>query len=286
MSIAGAQHKLLVIYEDGQLFEPEGATPSTHILKPNHQQPEMYPASVFNEYLTMRLARALRLDVPNVWMLFVPEPVYIIERFDRQRTQAGGIERLHIVDACQLLNKDRLFKHTGATLQALGDVIEKCTNKAAARRNLFSWLVFNVLVANDDCHLKNLSFRVSADGVYLAPHYDLLSTGAHHTRAVAGDHGTWPRMPLAIKLPGADFLDQVTRASVLEAGAALGIPARLANRIVSEMAGRLLPAAQALVDEIAAQRAQAPPAAAGSQGYLARILLNMVYPETVRRLLA
>jgi serine/threonine-protein kinase HipA len=212
--------------------------------------------------------------------------VYIIERFDRRRTEAGGIERLHILDACQLLNKDRLFKHTGATLQALADVIERCTNKAAARRNLFAWLVFNILVANDDCHLKNLSFRVGPDGVYLAPHYDLLSTGAHHTRAVAGDNGTWPRMPLAIKLPGADFLDQVTRASVLEAGAALGVPASLANRIVSEMAGRLLPAAQALVDEIAARRAQTPPAAAGSQDYVARILLNMVYPETVQRLLA
>jgi serine/threonine-protein kinase HipA len=286
MSIAGAQHKLLVIYENGQLFEPEGAAPSTHILKPNHQHPQTYPASVFNEYLTMRLARALRLDVPSVWMLFVPEPVYLIERFDRQRVQGGGIERLHIVDACQLLNKDRLFKHTGASLQALRKAVEVCTNKAAARRNLFSWLVFNVLVGNDDCHLKNLSFRVGPDGIYLAPHYDLLSTGAHYTRAVAGDSGTWPRMPLAIKLPGADFLDQVGRSHLLEAGAALGVPASLANRIVSDLAGRLLPAAQALVDELAAQRAQVPAAAAGSQDYLARILMNMVYPETVRRLQA
>ena len=36
MSLAGAQHKLAVVLINGQLFEPIGATPSTHILKPNH----------------------------------------------------------------------------------------------------------------------------------------------------------------------------------------------------------------------------------------------------------
>ena len=33
MSLAGAQHKLAVVLQDGALFEPAGATPSTHILK-------------------------------------------------------------------------------------------------------------------------------------------------------------------------------------------------------------------------------------------------------------
>ncbi|MFT6898261.1 MAG: serine/threonine-protein kinase HipA [Paraglaciecola sp.] len=31
MSLAGAQHKMLVIYKDGQLYEPSGQMPSTHI---------------------------------------------------------------------------------------------------------------------------------------------------------------------------------------------------------------------------------------------------------------
>lgn len=33
MSLAGAQHKLAVVLQDVALFEPAGATPSTHILK-------------------------------------------------------------------------------------------------------------------------------------------------------------------------------------------------------------------------------------------------------------
>jgi serine/threonine-protein kinase HipA len=60
MSLAGAQSKLWVVYRGGRLFEPVGSEPSTHILKPNHVSDD-YPASVINEYFTMRLARC-RLD--------------------------------------------------------------------------------------------------------------------------------------------------------------------------------------------------------------------------------
>ena len=290
MSLAGAQHKLLVNYVAGELYEPQGATPSTHILKPDHQKPDMYPASVFNEYLTMRLAAALRLDVPQVWMTYVPEPVYIIERFDRQSDGSGEnmhVKRLHIIDACQLLNRDRLFKHTGASLAALRDVIAACTNRAAARLRLFSWLVFNILVANDDCHLKNLSFRVGADGIFLAPHYDLLSTGAYYTRAIAGENASWPGVPMAIELPDAKTFGQVNLKSVLAAGLELGVPERPARRIVAQMVGNLLPATEAALKNIESIRAKAPPGAAaglGSQGYLANVLQKMVYPEMVARL--
>src|SRR5690606_10910481 len=77
MSLAGAQHKLLVVLQEGRLYEPVGAAPSTHILKPEHPDTETYPASVINEYRTMRLARAVRLPVPNVHIRYVPDPVYI-----------------------------------------------------------------------------------------------------------------------------------------------------------------------------------------------------------------
>lgn len=58
MSLAGAQHKMLVVYQNGQLFEPLPGTPSTHILKPNHPG-EDYPASVMNEFFTMRLSGSM-----------------------------------------------------------------------------------------------------------------------------------------------------------------------------------------------------------------------------------
>jgi hypothetical protein len=126
MSVAGAQHKLLVVVKGSDLYEPVGATPSTHILKPDHPNAQTYPASAFLEQLTMRMAAAAGLSVPQVGLLQVPEPVYVIERFDRKvdaqlmrpqtGAQAPAVQRLHIIDACQLLNKSRLFKHSGATV--------------------------------------------------------------------------------------------------------------------------------------------------------------------------
>jgi serine/threonine-protein kinase HipA len=232
MSLAGAQHKLLVVKLGERLYEPVGAAPSTHILKPSHPLSNDYPGSVANEFITMRLADACGLPVPAVELRYVPEPVYIIERFDRriELTKKGPevaerqVFRRHIIDACQLLNRARSFKHTGATLESLQEVIDKATNKAAARLRLFRWLVFNVAVANDDCHLKNLSFFMSADGVQLAPHYDLLATSVWNTRAFAEDKDNWPSGRMAIALPGAERFGEVTATSVFDVARILGVP--------------------------------------------------------------
>lgn len=295
MSLAGAQHKLLVVYHQGRLYEPEGATPSTHILKPNHPVTDMYPASVVNEYLTMRLARAVGLPIPAVHMLYVPEPVYVVQRFDRVSTEARGagerpaldVRREHLIDACQLLNRSRTFKHSGASIHALKGIIEATTNKANARLMLFRWLVFNIAVANDDCHLKNLSFFVSSEGVQLAPHYDLLATSAYYTRAFADDKATWADVRMAIPLGKANFFSQVTAAVVIDAGGELGVPEVSARRILQEVTARLPVALGKELAEIRKLHAQAPDAARvhlGAEDRLLRVFENIVIKEMMERL--
>lgn len=245
MSLAGAQHKLLAVCRGDELFEPVGATPSTHILKPNHPSPGAYPESAFNEHLAMQLARQAKLDVPAVALRYVPQPVFVIERFDRvvswpkDTTLPPAVQRLHIIDACQLLGKDRTFKHSGASLDALVSIIQVSTNKASTRQALYRWLVFNVLVGNDDCHLKNLSFHVDADGIRLAPHYDLLCTGAYQSRAIADEQGFWPEVPMVFELPGAKTFGQVTRRALLEAAGVLKLPEKVAIRILDDVAQRV-----------------------------------------------
>jgi len=302
MSLAGAQHKMLLVVKGGALYEPVGATPSTHILKPDHPDSATYPASVFNEFLTMRLARAARLEVPAVQMRHVPEPVYLIERFDRairkpppgQRSgdplAAPAIDRLHVIDACQLLNKARTFKHSGATLGALVQVIEKTSNKLQTRSRLFRWLVFNIVVGNDDCHMKNLSFVVNHDGVSLAPHYDLLSTGAYHTRALADDDGRWNQVPMAFPLPGAKTFGDVTRDAVLAAAEVLGLPRRIAMRLMAEVTARVESEFAKLVAEHEEAARTAPAAtaerAAGMalEARLLRVIQHITLPDMLARL--
>jgi len=257
MSLAGAQNKLLVVYRDGALFEPVGSEPSTHILKPNHLSDD-YPAAVINEYFMMSLARSLGLSVPPVFRRYTPEPVYIIERFDRLVDNTGRTQRRHIIDACQLLNKARTFKYKTATLQTLAQIITYCRNRVITRLSLYRWLVFNLLVANSDNHLKNLSFLISAAGIELAPAYDLLSTGTYHTRAFANERANWPAVDLAIELPGATTLAAVTRESVLSAGEVLGLPRRLGERELDRLTRDLLPAVNALVERIEHDNADYP----------------------------
>jgi serine/threonine-protein kinase HipA len=286
MSVAGAQNKLLVVYRDGALFEPTGSEPSTHILKPNHTHPD-YPSSVINEYAAMRLARAVKLSVPAVHRRYVPEPVYIIQRFDRYTDGAGMTQRTHIIDACQLLNKSRAFKYPGATLQSLGAIIAACRNRASTRLALYQWLLFNVLIANNDNHLKNLSFMVGREGIGLSPAYDLVSTGTYHTRAMAGDRADWPILPQAIILPNVPTLKEMNRPSLIEAGEMLGLPKAIGERELNRMMAALPEALDELIQEISDENTQLPPAAkpflAGEMRLLAT-MQHLVVPEILGRL--
>lgn len=296
MSLAGAQHKMLVVRQGQHLFEPLPGTPSTHILKPAHQG-EDYPASVMNEYFTMRLAQAVGLVVPQVQRLYVPEPVYLVERFDRQVSPGvntpDAVQRRHVIDTCQLLNKARIFKYSAAHLDTLGQAVTHCRSKLVARLQLFCWIVFNVLVGNGDNHLKNLSFLVDAAGIEMAPAYDLLCTAVYETRAIANDKAHWPDTALALALGDAKTFADVTRAHLLAAGRGLGLAEATAQRELERLLRAVPAAADRLIAEIAAQSpadVAASPDPAAAQAHLAgemhllRAIRHIVLADMLRQL--
>ncbi len=252
MSLAGAQHKLAIILQEGALFEPAGATPSTHILKPDHPDAD-YRHSVINEWFVMRLAKQLGLDVPDVHRRYVPSPVYLIDRFDRV-LNAQGWQRTHVIDACQLLGLDRSFKYSQGHMETLAALANACRSPAVGRTRLFGWLVFNVLIGNSDAHLKNLSFMVSHEGVQLAPFYDLLSVAAYDTPAF--DKNGWPtHTRLAWPILGVRHFSEINRALMLEAGAALNLAKGTAERLLENLRSRIAQEAEALYAEVEAENA-------------------------------
>ncbi len=289
MSLAGAQHKMVVVVRDGELFEPLPGTPSTHILKPNHPSPE-YPASVINEFFTMRLADRLGVAVPKVELRYVPEPVYVVERFDRGAGDPSS--RQHIIDACQLLNKARSFKYTAATLDTLAALVTQCRARAATRLRLFRWLLFNALVGNGDNHLKNLSFHVTPGGIDLAPAYDLLCTAAYTTRAYAHEKANWPEVELVLAIGDKRFFCDLDRSSLVEAGTRLGLTHQTAEREIGRMAGSILQQARELADSLdseidqAVARSPEPEVAgrfAASDRHLLRVVTHIVIPDVAAR---
>ncbi len=287
MSLAGAQHKLAVVLQNSALFEPAGATPSTHILKPDHPD-EDYPHSVINEWFVMRLAKRLGLDVPNVHRRYVPSPVYLIDRFDRI-PEGQGWQRRHVIDACQLLGLDRSFKYSQGSMENLAALANACRSTAVARSRLFGWLVFNVLIGNGDAHLKNLSFLVSHEGVQLAPIYDLLSVATYDT--LAFDKKGWPQQTqLAWPILGVRRFSDIHRGLLLEAGASLNLAKGTAERMLENLRSRAVPQAEALYAEIEAentQLAQARPelsATMAGESRCLRAILHTVIKEMTKQI--
>lgn len=284
MSIAGAQQKLLVRWDGKDLWEPEGSTPSTHILKPQSDSAD-YPHTVINEYVMMRLAHGLGLNVPKVWRLYVPEPVYLVQRYDRD-IRDGKHVRLHQVDTCQLINLSRTFKYNQASLQTLQQAIAQTRNKVQTLAHLWRWLVFNLLIGNNDNHLKNISFLLSEQGVQIAPAYDLLSTAVYHTPTY-GLPPAWPQIDLAIPAPGVPRFADIDRASLLAGAALLGVAKSVATRELDRMLGDIVPRMDGLIQEIEQENTSLPENSRvyhGGELQLLRTIRYVVIGEMVERL--
>ena len=241
MSLAGAQHKLAVVLHQGRLWEPVGAAASTHILKPDHERVDEYPHSAANEWFCMQLAAACGLPVPAVALRQVPEPVFLVRRFDREG-EGLAARRLYALDACQVLSLDAVFKYREATAERLAELVSLCRRPAATRLALLRWQLFNLLIGNGDAHLKNLSFLPKPDssGMELAPHYDLLSTAVYR----APD---WGDAELVIPMGAARTFGQVGRDDVVAFGNALGVPERTTLRQLERIAGDMRDRARSLV---------------------------------------
>jgi serine/threonine-protein kinase HipA len=292
MSLAGAQHKLPVVLRNGEIFEPSGQAVSTHILKPNHPQPRDYPHSVVNEWFVMKLARRVHLDVPDVERRYVPAPVYLIKRFDRETNDDGTVTRRHAIDGCQLLNLAATMKYSGWSLVSLSELVQHCRAPAPARLRMFRWLVFCIVVGNGDSHLKNLSFLVDENGIALAPHYDLLCESVYETAAYSA-RNRWPDLTEFTRpVAGVQRYVEFTSDLLAQAGMALGLTRSTALRQVDDLLRRIPVEADALLDEVSVENgailAARPELAAtfGGEMRCLRAIRHVVIQEMVARLRA
>lgn len=204
LSLAGAQNKIPVRFAEGRLWLPEAGAASTHILKPSLQPASVYQDSVLNEAFCLRLAGELGLPVPAVTVLRDPEPLLLVERYDRVLVD-GQVERLHQVDLCQLsgvLPANKYQSDGGPGFRQCFALIDAWSaTPAVDRLRLVDVMLVNYLLGNADAHAKNLSMLYGPDArLRLAPFYDLLATGY------------WPRLGdrMAMSIGGEHRPDWVT----------------------------------------------------------------------------
>lgn len=173
------------------------------------------PGDPFNmpliEYATLELARACGLNVPALRLEWLgpKRPVMLIERFDREALPEGYARR-HFLSALSLL----ACHEADSPHMGYADISQAiATHSAAAcirndQRELFARMVFNILVHNNDDHLRNHGFLhdSAVGGLRLSPLYDVLPTPSlaqeRHLHLGVGTAGRLASLPNAMSRHG------------------------------------------------------------------------------------
>lgn len=187
-ALGGERDKLAVYVErDGGWHFVDGPQmASTHVLKP---APEAQGSGdqPFNEFFCMRLAARVGLDVAPVQLHRVPEPVLLVERFDRQRLEDGRVRRLHAISACQALGVPPADRD-GVSLAQLFSLLAHSPTPLVDSRALLRWTMFRQLIGSEGSGAEDLSFFVDHGGLRVAPAHGF-ACGTHDAHGAHGDHG-------------------------------------------------------------------------------------------------
>jgi serine/threonine-protein kinase HipA len=243
LSLAGAQDKIAVRVENGQVCLPLGGAPSTHILKPAVNR---FDGVVFNEALCMKLAAQAGLPTASVETRNVEGLEYLlVERYDRIHRPGPGAEplldRLHQEDFCQALGmvpEHKYQKEGGPSLKQCFGLLRKVASAPVIDlARLLDAVIYNYLVGNNDAHGKNFSLLYGGDGtenpeIGLAPLYDVVST-------------LWyPELSrdMAMKIGGEYSSEKVTARNFEQLAEEAGLGKPLVRARVTQMADRVIDA--------------------------------------------
>lgn len=196
-SLAGAQGKFSLSRVGDEWVWPNGAVPSTHILKPAG----IYDADEV-EHATMMLSKMVGIETPESDIQeFNGQQTYIVERFDR-RIENGMPVRLPMEDMVQALGLPSSEKYKVSAVDTL-TTLRKMDSSGRLGEEWLRRLAFNVAVDNCDAHVRNYSVMpTSPDGESwkLSPAYDVMTTTV------------WPGLTdkLAMPFSGAEHASEVT----------------------------------------------------------------------------
>lgn len=180
-SIGGARPKALLTAPDGRpLIAKFSSTSDTRPV-------------VKAEGLAMLLARRVGIAVPDVHVERAQgKDVLLVERFDRIRVE-GGWARRSMLSMLTVLGET---EH-GSRHRSYGDIAESIrtdawTDVAGSLREMFTRLVFNILIGNTDDHLRNHAAFWDGQALTLTPAFDLCpqvrnTEPAGHAIAIVGE---------------------------------------------------------------------------------------------------
>ena len=176
LSLAGAQEKTAVCVINGKIALPNDDIPTTHIIKTALPK---YVQSIQNEYICMKAAKEIGLEVAEVEIRKVGEIEFLlVERFDRKYSNNLECERILQEDFAQSLGVQARDKYK-VTFKDCLKVLNQTATPANSKLRFVRQVIFNYLIGNTDAHAKNFSVYLTNDGITLTPAYDLLCSSIY-----------------------------------------------------------------------------------------------------------
>ena len=126
------------------------------------------------ELATMQLASECGLNVPALdFRCVLDRDIYLIERFDRV-PHGNWLERRPFASGLTMLGAHESEVSSYSYADLAGAIRQHGTQVRADLHELFRRMVFNILVTNDDDHLRNHGFLFDGTGWRLSPLYDVV----------------------------------------------------------------------------------------------------------------
>jgi serine/threonine-protein kinase HipA len=263
-SLAGAQPKTALLWQNSKWGVPSGRIPTTHILKPPTGQ---FDGHSENEHICLMLARNLGLPTAQSRVTrFEDEIAIVIERYDRQRV-GNDIVRVHQEDICQARGMMPTQKYQNEGGPGAAEVVEllrsSSTDREADLQTFVAALGFNWIVGGTDAHAKNYSLLIGSGTIRLAPLYDVASIlpydgfdlqkiklamkiGGEYKLAQIGLR-QWQKFAREIRIDADELIDRLTamtkqlpdEVSAVCAGArAQGLKSILIDRLAEQLVAR------------------------------------------------
>lgn len=161
-SIGGARPKATVVEDDTYWLAKFSS---------RHDRMDM-PAI---EYATLKLAAAAGINIPECRLLTLggEQHVFLTRRFDRMHTEQGW-QRTHYMSGLTVLGLNEFDNARGSYPELADNLRQLSVEFKTDAEELFRRMVFNIIISNDDDHLRNHAFLHTLQGWRLSPAYDLV----------------------------------------------------------------------------------------------------------------
>ncbi len=216
MSLSGYQHKLQVILEDNTIRIPNDDENVSYFIKPYHldkadeNSDYYFPHIAINEHLHLTFAKnELNFDVPLSGIFKTKDDKeyhYIVKYFDR--LNGYKFQRKEFSTYMGLNSSNKYNTSSEKLFEKSIDVFPREFDKL----RMLEYYFYSFIIRHEDMHTKNISAICDDDKTFLAPLYDIASTGFYTNIQNYESH-----LPINEKQTNIrynDFLELVKRAKV------------------------------------------------------------------------